>query len=80
MSALFAEEGSLLCFRAPLFIDDLWPPAGIGILGQVWYLIVSFPHFCPLFLLLFWEIVPRSPAGGIREQIFDQTLNTINTV
>ena len=59
----------LLCFRARLFIDALWLPAGqgldswlsfvmsnlcschfpIGILGQVWCLIVSIPDLCPLF-------------------------------
>ena len=55
----------LLCFRARLFIDTLWSPAGealtswlsfvmsncvyvIGILRQVWYLIVSIPDLCPL--------------------------------
>ena len=55
----------LLCFRVPLFIDDLWSPAGkglhswpsfvmshcdvpLGILGQVWCLIVSIPDICPL--------------------------------
>ena len=58
----------LLCFRAHLFIDALWSPAGkglsswlsfvksncevctflIGILGQVWCLIVSIPDLCPL--------------------------------
>ena len=57
----------LLCFRARLFIDALWSPAGkgptswlsfvisnseschfpIGILGQVWCLIVSIPDLCP---------------------------------
>ena len=55
----------LLCFRARLFIDSLWSPAGkgltselsivylrschfpIGILGQVWCLIVSIPDLCP---------------------------------
>ena len=63
-SALF-----LLCFRARLFIDALWSPAGkgltswlsfvvsncelvtfpfSGILGQVWYLIVSIPDLCTL--------------------------------
>ena len=56
----------LLCFRARLFIDALWSPAGkgltswlsfvmsncvfvtfpCGILGQVWYLIVSIPGNC----------------------------------
>ena len=58
----------LLCFRARLFIDALWSPAGngltswlsfvmskyevvaypIGIMGQVWCLIVSIPDLCPL--------------------------------
>ena len=53
----------LLCFRARLFIDALWSPAGkrltswlsfvmcyfpIGILGQVWYLILSISDLCPL--------------------------------
>ena len=58
---------SLLCFRARLFINALWSPAGkgltswlsfmmsrcscyfaIGILGQVWCLIVSIPDRCSL--------------------------------
>ena len=53
----------LLCFRARLFIDALWSPAGkglipwlsfvmsncqIGILGQVWCLIVLIPYLYPL--------------------------------
>ena len=53
----------LLCFHARLFIDALWSLAGkrltswlsfvmshfpIGILGQVWCLIVSNPDLCPL--------------------------------
>ena len=52
----------LLCFRARLFIDALWSPAGkgqiswlsfvmchfsIGILGQAWFLIVLIPDLCP---------------------------------
>ena len=51
------------CFRARLFIAALWSPAGkgltswlsfamsnceVGILGQVWCLIVSIPDVCPL--------------------------------
>ena len=54
----------LLCLCARLFICALWSPAGkgltswlsfvvsnfpIGILGQVYYLIVSIPDLCPLF-------------------------------
>ena len=50
----------LLYFHAHLFVDALWSPAGkgltswlsfhfpIGILGQVWCLILSIPDFCPL--------------------------------
>ena len=53
----------LLCFHARPFVDALWSPAGkgltswlsffmsnfpIGILGQVWCLIVSIPDLCPL--------------------------------
>ena len=53
----------LLCLCARLFICALWSPAGkgliswlsfvvsnfpIGILGQVWYLIVSIPDLCTL--------------------------------
>ena len=58
----------LLCFRARLFIDAFWSPAGkgltsclsfvmskvwschfpIGILGQMWCLILSIPDLCPL--------------------------------
>ena len=54
----------LLCFHARLFVDALWSPAGkglafwlsfvmsysmsIGILGQVWCLILSIPGLCPL--------------------------------
>ena len=43
------------CLRACLFIDALWSPAGkgltswfftIGILGQVWCVIVSIPDLC----------------------------------
>ena len=53
-----------LCFCTGLFIDALWSSAGkglsfvmsicvnvtfpYGILGQVWYLIVSIPDRCPL--------------------------------
>ena len=51
------------CFHARLFVDALWSPAGkglaswlsfvmsnfpIGILGQLWCLIVSIPDFCHL--------------------------------
>ena len=67
-SGLLVSVLCLLCFRACLFIDALWSPAGkgliswlsfvmincefvtfpIGILGQVWYLIVLIPDLCPL--------------------------------
>ena len=73
----------LLCFRARLFIDGLWPPAGkgltswpsfvmsncdvvtfpIGILGQVWCLIVSIPDRCPLSYLI---AVPLQQSGKRR--------------
>ena len=53
----------LLCFHARLFVDALWSPAwkgltswlsfvisycNVGILGQVWCLIVSIPDLCSL--------------------------------
>ena len=49
----------LLCLCARLFLCALWSPAGlwcltvsvslsIGILSQVWYLIVSIPDLCNL--------------------------------
>ena len=62
----------LLCFRACLFIDALWSPDllalvcdillrschfPIGILGQVWCLIVSIPDLCPR---SYFEPVPKS--------------------
>ena len=37
-----------LCFRARLLMDALWLSHSIGILGQVWFLIVSIPDRCPL--------------------------------
>ena len=58
----------LLCFRARLYVDSVWSPAGkgltswfsfvisycdIGVLGQVWCLIVSIPDFCPLSYLCY---------------------------
>ena len=54
----------LSCFCARLFINALWSPAGtgltyrisfvmsyceVGILGQVWCLIVSIPDLCTFF-------------------------------
>ena len=54
----------LLCFRARLFIDALWSPAGKGLTFWLsfvmsncevgtpgWCLIVSIPDHCPLLLL-----------------------------
>ena len=63
----------LLCLCARLFICAFWSPAGkgltswlsfvvsnceFGILGQVWYLIVSIPDLCTLhtFLTIFAKI------------------------
>ena len=58
---MFFSDLCLLCLCARLFICALWSPAGkgliswlsfvvsnfpIGILGQVWYLIVSIPDRC----------------------------------
>ena len=64
----------LLCFHARLFIIAMWSPAGkgltswllfvmsncdVGILGQVWCLIVSIPDLCLLsyFVLIYIAIV-----------------------
>ena len=58
----FCSVLCLLCLCARLFICALWSPAGkgltsswlsfvIGILGQVWYLIVSIPDLCTLIYL-----------------------------
>ena len=59
----FCSVLCLVCLCECLFICNLWPPAGkgltswlsfvvshfpIGILGQVWYLIVSIPDLCTL--------------------------------
>ena len=48
---LFCLVFAMFCAR--LFICALWSPAGkghfpIGILGQVWYLIVSIPDLCTI--------------------------------
>ena len=63
MDILFFSVLCLLCLCARLFICALWSPAGkglpswllfvvchfpIGILGQLWYLIVSIPDICTL--------------------------------
>ena len=59
---MFFSDLCLLCLCVRLFICALLSPAGkgltswlsfvvstpIGILGQVWYLIVSIPHLCTL--------------------------------
>ena len=58
----FCSVLPLLCLCARLFICALWSPASLlsfvvssceyhfpfGILGQVWYLIVSIPDLCTL--------------------------------
>ena len=63
MDLLCFSAMCLLCLCVCLFICALWSPAGkgqtswlsfvvlnfpIGILGQVWYLIVSIPDLCTL--------------------------------
>ena len=58
---MFFSVLCLFCLCACLFICALWSPAGkrlmyncefgtfpFGILGQVWYLIVSIPDLCTL--------------------------------
>ena len=62
----------LLCLHASLFIDALWSPdrnvltswfsfvmsyCEVGILGQVWCLIVSIPDLCPLIFMCYLCIV-----------------------
>ena len=64
----------LLCFHARLFIIAMWSPAGkgltfwllfvmsncdVGILGQVWCLIVSIPDLClhSYFVLIYIAVV-----------------------
>ena len=61
----------LLCFHARLFVIAMWSAAGkgltswllfvmsncdVGILGQVWCLIVSIPDLCPLFYFVLINI------------------------
>ena len=61
----------LLCFHARLFVIAMWSPAGkgltswllfvmsncdVGILGQVWCLMVSIPDLCPLFYFVLINI------------------------
>ena len=67
---MFFSVLRLLCLCVRLFICALWSPAGkgltswlllshfpIGILGQVWYLIVSIPDFAPLLFSSYIDIV-----------------------
>ena len=70
---MFFSVLCLLCLCARLFICALWSPAGkgrplgfrsvsfhfpVGILGQVWYLIVSIPDLCTLTYFRLWIAFP----------------------
>ena len=82
----------LLCFHAGLFIDALWSPAAKELTSLhsdvimsvllsnwypwVWYLIISIPDLCPLFLLLLdlITVVPRSHIHGLEAGLATDTI------
>ena len=50
----------LSCFRV-LFIAALWPPVGIGFVGDVYYIFVTFPY-CILGMV--WYLIVSLPDVG----------------